>query len=227
MGLVVGIETSSPVTSVAVLRDGHVLGQGSHDDPRAHAEVIAELFAEHVMPHVTSTSVDAVVCGVGPGPYSGLRVGVSFARALAFAWSVPVLGVCSLDVIASEHWDETEVLGVSTDARRKERYWAIYRKGERVRGPRVSPDPENEHDARWITDDVPSAAAAVRLAESHGLAVPPALDFDVDDHGASGERTEIALRGRVLLPAVPLYLRGADVTLSNRLTHPGIDVVWV
>lgn len=231
MGLVIGIETSSAVTSVAVLRDGQVLGSGSHEDPRAHAEVIARLYSEHVMPHVHGGgAVEAVVCGVGPGPYSGLRVGVTFAQTLAFAWSVPAIGVCSLDAIAfadrDSHRESDGPLGVSTDARRRERYWAIYDAGVRIMGPRVSSEPEYDRAAHWITDEVPSAVAVAEYARFHGLTTPAPLVIDIDEHGSSGERTELALHGRKLLPPIPLYLRGADITVSHRAMRMGMDVVW-
>jgi len=238
------------VTSVAVVDGTTVVDEGSHDDPRAHAEVIGTLVERHVLPHVRTYGVDAVVCGIGPGPYSGLRVGVAFARGLALAWNVPVVGVCSLDVVAymhdayysdahysdvhykaSAHFGlaEGEVLGVTMDARRREWYWALYQSGVRIAGPRVSGDPQSQTSGAvtWSDHHVPSASAAGLFALSQGpLVTPDPLTVTWDDHGDAGHHTEAALRGRTLLPALPLYVRKADVTMSERITRPQVEVMW-
>ncbi len=79
--------------------------------------------------------VDAIVCGTGPGPFTGLRVGMVTAAALGHALNRPVHGVCTLDAIA--HDARPRPLLVVTDARRREVYWAAYdADGHRVRGPR-------------------------------------------------------------------------------------------
>jgi tRNA threonylcarbamoyl adenosine modification protein YeaZ len=77
----------------------------------------------------------AVVVGCGPGPFTGLRVGMATAAAYAHALDIPVYGVCSLDAIGV---DTTGEVLVVTDARRREVYWARYRDGLRIDGPAVS-----------------------------------------------------------------------------------------
>ena len=138
--MILAVDTSTELTSIAVTEGDTVLVERRHRDPRRHAEVTAPLLAE-VLGVVGPGGIRAVACGVGPGPYTGLRVGIATARALGLAWSVPVLGLCSLDAMAaawrSTHGDQS--VGVASDARRREVYWAVYgADGRRVRGPQVN-----------------------------------------------------------------------------------------
>ena len=82
------------------------------------------------------SDVDEVVVGMGPGPFTGLRVGIAFAQSFAFARQIPVRGVCSLDAIAAQV-NESDFI-VTVDARRKEVYWARYTNGVRVSEPAVN-----------------------------------------------------------------------------------------
>ena len=77
---------------------------------------------------------EQVVVGMGPGPFTGLRVGIAFARAFAAARNIPVIGICSLDAIVVDQDNYT----VAIDARRKEIYWATYKSGKRIEGPAVN-----------------------------------------------------------------------------------------
>jgi tRNA threonylcarbamoyl adenosine modification protein YeaZ len=145
--LVLALDTSSPAVSVALVdlerRDGGEVSWGrsatwQQVDPRRHGEllatgmraVLAELRADR-------TSIRAVAVGLGPGPFTGLRVGIVSGLAMADALGVPVYGCCSLDAVAA--WDEDEGPRlVVMDARRKEVYWAEYAgDGERLAGPSV------------------------------------------------------------------------------------------
>jgi tRNA threonylcarbamoyl adenosine modification protein YeaZ len=80
--------------------------------------------------------VDEVVVGMGPGPFTGLRVGIAFAQSFAVAREIPVRGVCSLDAIAAQIHEEDFIITV--DARRKEVYWARYTHGVRISDPAVN-----------------------------------------------------------------------------------------
>ena len=137
-----GIDTSTDVR-VGLADDTGVLASRAVTNTRAHAE--------QLMPLVTATLAGAgrrladiglIVVGVGPGPFTGLRVGVATAQTLGLALGVPVRGVCSLDAVAAGHAAEGEFLAVS-DARRREVYWARYAAdGRRLEGPAVSPASE-------------------------------------------------------------------------------------
>ncbi|MGV0370491.1 tRNA (adenosine(37)-N6)-threonylcarbamoyltransferase complex dimerization subunit type 1 TsaB [Corynebacterium parakroppenstedtii] len=102
-------------------------------DSRAHNEVLTPFIMECCDEvGVTPSDLDAVVVGVGPGPFTGLRVGMATAAAFGDALDIPVIGVCSLDglawnAIADAPQHEGETIIVATDARRREVYWATYR----------------------------------------------------------------------------------------------------
>jgi tRNA threonylcarbamoyladenosine biosynthesis protein TsaB len=140
--LVVGFDTATPAVSVAVHDGERVVAQASAADGRRHGELlmpmIAKVLADAGVPRADLT---AVAVGVGPGPYTGLRVGVVTARVLGAVLGIPVHGVCSLDIIAAAVTPPAgrEFL-VATDARRKEVYWARYdAAGRRLEGPLVGP----------------------------------------------------------------------------------------
>jgi tRNA threonylcarbamoyl adenosine modification protein YeaZ len=138
--------------------------------------------------------VEVVVTGLGPGPFTGLRVGVVTAATLADARDLPVVGVCSLDAIGAG------ARTVVTDARRKEVYWAAYGgDGGRVDGPGVA-RPEELPVGGPFTGDA-------RFADRLGAPVAPA---DVTTaalvRAAAAQLADPASAG----PLVPLYLRRPD-----------------
>ena len=138
--LVLGFDTATPAVSVALHDGERVLSAAAAVDARRHAELLAPMIAKVMADAgVARGDLGAVAVGVGPGPYTGLRVGVVTARVLGSVLGLPVYGVCSLDVIAASAGPGREFV-VATDARRKEVYWARYdAAGRRVAGPAVGP----------------------------------------------------------------------------------------
>jgi len=140
VGTVLAIDTATPAVVAGVLRrepDGTVstLAQRITVDAHAHAELLTpSVVAVLSDAGVRMTELSAVVVGCGPGPFTGLRVGVATAAAYGHALGIPVFGVCTLDAIACRTAGEVLVV---TDARRREVYWARYRDGERTGGPAV------------------------------------------------------------------------------------------
>ena len=105
-------------------------------DTRAHNEQLIPTIEQLLNDaSLTYPDLSAIVVGTGPGPFTGLRVGMATASALGVALGLPVHGVCTLDAIAQGR--EGEWL-VAIDARRKEVYWATYSEGRRVSGPEVT-----------------------------------------------------------------------------------------
>ena len=132
MSKVLAIDTSTSRTSVAIIENGTVLYSGYRDGATAHGPSLPALVQEGL----AVSDVDQVVVGMGPGPFTGLRVGIAFAQSFALARDIPVRGVCSLDAIAAQI-NESDFI-ITVDARRKEVYWARYTNGVRVGQPAVN-----------------------------------------------------------------------------------------
>jgi tRNA threonylcarbamoyl adenosine modification protein YeaZ len=132
MSKILAIDTSTSRTSVAIIENGTVVYSGYRDGATAHGPSLPALVQEGL----AVSDVDQVVVGMGPGPFTGLRVGIAFAQSFALAREIPVRGVCSLDAIATQISDDDFIITV--DARRKEVYWARYTNGVRVGQPAVN-----------------------------------------------------------------------------------------
>lgn len=211
--LVLAVDTSTPAVTAGVVRlTGDIvetLAQRIVVDARLHAEVltpnILECLAEA---NLAPADLEAVVVGVGPGPFTGLRVGMATAAAFGDALGLPVHGVCSLDGIAAEVSGEPSLL-VVTDARRREVYWAKYSAGERIGGPDVcAPDAVVDGDATATAGSRAHAALfdlpfrEVESPSPRGLVLAARA-------GLTGSQWPA--------PLVPLYLRRPDAkTIEER-----------
>ena len=131
---VLAIDTSVGV-SVAILRSNGGLTQSQAVDHGMQGELTAELISQVVANSgIEISEITDVVVGVGPGPFTGLRVGLVTAAVFAHARGIPIQGICSLDAIAFDYGKPCVVV---TDARRKELYWARY-EDKRIGEPQVS-----------------------------------------------------------------------------------------
>ena len=199
VNVVLAIDTATPAVTAGVVRRGaagvEVLGERVTVDPRAHAEQLTpNVLAALADAGVGMAGLDAVVVGCGPGPFTGLRVGMATAAAYGHALGLPVFGVCSLDAIGV---DTTGDVLVVTDARRREVYWARYHGGVRVEGPAVN-----------APTDVPSAVSAVAGSVEH------AALFDLPRLAPVAPTASGLVRvvdwTSPPEPLIPLYLRRPD-----------------
>ena len=124
------IDTATNRTSVGLFAGSDLIYSGFHDGATAHAEALPTLVAAALK---VNNEIDQVIVGMGPGPFTGLRVGIVFAQTFATARNIPWRGACSLDGIDVD----SDLYIVTTDARRKEVYWAKYENGTRIKGPEV------------------------------------------------------------------------------------------
>ncbi|PPG48589.1 MULTISPECIES: tRNA (adenosine(37)-N6)-threonylcarbamoyltransferase complex dimerization subunit type 1 TsaB [unclassified Rathayibacter] len=198
--MLLAIDTSSG-TSVAVVDSaGAVRSERTETDTMRHAEVVGRLIQEALeAAGVAPAGIEAVAVGMGPGPFTGLRVGIAAARAFALGRGVPTLPVVSHDAIALAALRHGRAAGflVVTDARRRELYWSAY-------------------------GGLDDQGLPVRLA-GPGLDKPPALPHPElprleAESVSAGELGVVAARlraaGRPGAADEPLYLRSPDVTLS-------------
>ncbi|WP_233213397.1 tRNA (adenosine(37)-N6)-threonylcarbamoyltransferase complex dimerization subunit type 1 TsaB [Mycobacterium hubeiense] len=197
---ILAIDTATPAVTAGIVRrtDGaiDVLAERVTVDARAHAEQLTpNVLAAIADAGLTVTDLDAVVVGCGPGPFTGLRVGMATAAAYGHALDIPVHGVCSLDAIGVDTAGDVLVV---TDARRREVYWARYRDGDRIAGPAVDKPA-----------DVPTDAQAVAGSPEHTvlfeLPRQPAMYPT-----AAGLVRVVADWSAEPAPLIPLYLRRPD-----------------
>ncbi len=210
--LILGLDTATDAVGVAVLdteRD-EVVGRAAHVGPAAHGEQLAPL-VERALARARVAPADLAAIGVGrgPGPYTGLRVGLAHAEVLGWALSIPVHGVCTLDVLAAEAVATrvtSEFLAV-TDARRREVYWARYAPGgQRIDGPAVD-----------RPDDVPGPGllALGSGAERYPDRFPHRSGPVDPDPGQLARLVATELREGTRPNVAPLYLRRPDAVAAT------------
>ena len=214
--LVLALDTATPASTAAV---AEVTGDGMRGiaerrtiDARSHGELLA--------PHIHATlgeagvrvaQLGAIVAGVGPGPFTGLRVGLVTAASMGQALGIPTYGVCSLDALGRAA-GPGRVL-VATDARRREVYHATYADGRRVGGPGVARPADVTVDAdRAVGEGALAYSDVFGVPIDELLLYPPgaalvALAADRIREGAAGE------------PLTPLYLRRPDAVASASRKH--------
>lgn len=217
---ILAIDTATAAVIAGVLRQGDdaridTLAERVTLGAHAHAELLTpNVLAAVDEAGVTLDQVDAVVVGCGPGPFTGLRVGMATAAAYGHALGVPVHGVCSLDAIGVQ---TTGAVLVVTDARRREVYWARYRDGVRVAGPGVAAAADVDTAGIDAVAGAPEQCALFALPRPGPVGPRPAeLPPFPDRPSAAGL---VAAVGNWAQPApqVPLYLRRPDAkTLAER-----------
>ncbi|MFJ7151946.1 tRNA (adenosine(37)-N6)-threonylcarbamoyltransferase complex dimerization subunit type 1 TsaB [Streptomyces sp. NPDC100445] len=137
--LLLALDTATPAVTVALHDGTDVIASSSHVDARRHGELLLPA-VDRVLTRagLKLEAVTGIVVGTGPGPYTGLRVGLMTADTFGLALGVPVYGVCTLDGLAHAAGVEKGPFVVATDARRKEVYWATYADPlTRLTGPAV------------------------------------------------------------------------------------------
>lgn len=196
-------DTATPQVSVALFDGTDVVAEAVSERAMKHGEQLAPLLTQVLgRAGIGRLDLTAIAVGAGPGPFTGLRVGLVTARTLGFALEIPVYAACSLDVIALEAAQTgivSEPFVVATDARRKEVYLASYDEaGNRLEGPAVA-KPES------VATDAPVVGPGAQLYPTE---FPNAAGLDRPAAGwlARGIATE---RFELLDPE-PLYLRRPD-----------------
>jgi tRNA threonylcarbamoyladenosine biosynthesis protein TsaB len=201
--LLLGLDTATPAVTVALHDGGQPLAQLVTVDAHRHAELLAPAIAKVIADAgAERRDLTGIAVGVGPGPYTGLRVGVVTAKVLGAALGIPVYGVCTLDVIAADVQCDGPFL-VATDARRRELYWAEYDETGRRSGPQVGPPAAIPGRALPAAGEGPLLYSDL-LPNGRGPTYPAAATLC---------RVAVAaLAGGqpLLLPVEPLYLRRPD-----------------
>ena len=213
--LVLGIDTATPACTVALAEvpdgaAGELVLRAAHEviDARRHGELLAPLIRQVLADGGAGVSdLGTVVCGLGPGPYTSLRVGIVTAAALADAAGIPAYGVCSLDGVGPL---PAGLVTVATDARRREVYVARYRDGRRVSGPAVVAP------ALVAAGLEPGERVVGAGGELYAAVFGAAYEPDGPRHPAAARLIARAAEDGLLttppVPLQPLYLRRPDAT---------------
>ncbi|KWT61420.1 tRNA (adenosine(37)-N6)-threonylcarbamoyltransferase complex dimerization subunit type 1 TsaB [Streptomyces sp. NRRL F-5755] len=205
--LLLALDTATPAVTVAVHDGSRVLAEERQVDARRHGELLLPAVDRALAEAgVKLDAVSDIVVGVGPGPYTGLRVGLVTAATFAAALDVPVHGLCTLDGIAyAAGLDEPFV--VATDARRKEVYWARYAD---ARTRLTEPAVDRPADIADQVGGVPAVGAGAVLYAGTFTGVRDGAP----EHQSAGALASLAAeklaRGEDMLPPQPLYLRRPD-----------------
>lgn len=199
--MLLAIDTSAGTSVAIVSDDGRMLAERSSDDTRRHAELIGPFLAEVLAAaEVDDARLTHVVAGIGPGPFTGLRVGIAAARAVALARGIPLLAVPSHEAVALQLLEGGVAAGrfaVITDARRREVAVTVF--AARLPLPTV----------------VEPAHLVARAAFAPTEGVTP---FEVHEIPAASLAHAALARlatGAAFPDPQPLYLRAPDVTLST------------
>ena len=211
--LLLAVDTATPAVTVALHDGSAVVAATSQVDARRHGELLLPA-VDRVLAEagVKLDAVTDVVVGVGPGPYTGLRVGLVTAAAFGSALSVPVHGVCTLDGLAYAAGlaGLQGPFAVATDARRKEVYWARYEDPLTRTG-----DPAVDRPA-----DIAEQLAGLPVVGAGAVLYPEAFpDARAPEHVSAGALAALAAErlaaGQELLPPQPLYLRRPDAQVPK------------
>ncbi len=209
--VLLALDTATEVVTVAVHDGARVVAHRTGTGARRHAEALVPLVsAALVDAGVAGPRLEAIWVGVGPGAYTGLRVGLATAQALGVVWAVPVHGACSLDALAVQAVGEqparcSDGVLVVTDARRRQVFWARYGPdGARVDGPAVDAPADVPHR------ELPSVGSG---ALAHPELFPSAMAPATPDASWLAQGVLEGIIGPE--PPTPLYLRRPDVTVGS------------
>lgn len=208
--LLLAVDTATPAVTVALHDGTSVLAAESQVDARRHGELLLPA-VDRVLDRagLKLDAVTEVVVGVGPGPYTGLRVGLVTALTFGSALGVPVRGLCTLDGLAYASGLE-EPFVVATDARRKEVYWARYADARtRLTEPAVD-----------RPADITERVAGLPAVGAGALLYPDSFpDARGPEHQSAAALASLAAErldaGGEFLPTVPLYLRRPDAQVPK------------
>lgn len=194
--MLLAIDTSAGTSVAIVDRDAGVLAVRDSADTRGHAEVIGTFMADCLAEAgVVPQQLSAVVAGVGPGPFTGLRVGMAAARVFALGVGKPALAIGSHDALAFGLSGPTLIV---TDARRREVYWSLY-------GP---PDA----DGLPLLLEGPALSTPDALLTPAGFARLEPTTVSAASLGLLAEA--MFTHGRAFATPEAQYLRSPDVTMS-------------
>jgi tRNA threonylcarbamoyladenosine biosynthesis protein TsaB len=206
--LILGLDTCLSACSVAVLDGERVLASASEIMARGHQERLAPM-AERVMAEagVPFDKLDRIGVTVGPGSFTGLRVGIAFAKGLAAALSIPAVGVGTLEALAAE---AEGLVFAAIDARRSQ----VYLQGFEAGKPLMAPDGLDLDTAAARLAELATGRPLTLVGSGAALLAPvlPGATVVLAE-GADARQVARLAAGKPVTPLNPLYLRAPDARL--------------
>jgi tRNA threonylcarbamoyladenosine biosynthesis protein TsaB len=240
--IVLGIETATAVCGAAIVGDGNLIAHHSEEAQYVHSERLLVLIGEcYTALEKTSGAPDAIAVSIGPGSFTGLRIGLSVAKGLAYAGNIPLVAVPTLEALAwrvvrDGHAGPDELLMPMIDARRDEVYTAVYRYRADRLVEVVPPAAHHCADCPALVSDIRSAIIipgdgaekfGVYLQQSHpGLASryrilsPEAGSCSAAAVAMLGERSAVNGDFNNTATIEPLYVKEFQTLVNTQ--HPGV-----
>ena len=122
---ILGIETATRAASVAVIADGKVLAESVRESPQSFSETLMPQVEEVIRTSGAFKKIDAVAVSIGPGSFTGLRIGLATAKALAYAWGIKIIGVPTL-LAMSYNFPNAKVVSL-IDAQKNRAYYQLFK----------------------------------------------------------------------------------------------------
>lgn len=224
--MLLALDTATGAIGAAVVADAQIRSEVTHQDSRRHGELLAPAIQEALSKAgVGVGDLSAVIVGVGPGPFTGLRVGIVSGLVLGQVRGIPVHGVCSLDALAAQAVQDQaggDHFLVASDARRKEVYWAEYvvdqGRARRTSGPGVA----RAADLPEATRVLPAVGRGpllydvlTRASDQAPVDVSPGMLGLLAEAAIAAGEAPGDLADGILLPPEPLYLRRPDAAVPG------------
>ena len=219
---ILGIETSTRAASVAVVSDGKILAETVRESPQSFSETLMPLVEEVVKSSDTFGKIDAVAVSIGPGSFTGLRIGLATAKSLAYAWRTKIIGVSTL-LAMSYNFPFAKVLPL-VDAQKNRAYCQLFENGEPVTQAQVKPIDTAIVEAAETDGEIFLCGDVL-----HKIKIPLPANVKIAPPNLRMPRAScVALCGKILLDAgradnvmnlEPLYIRRAEAEVLWERRH--------
>ena len=221
---ILGIDTATRAASVAVIFDGKILAESLRESPQSFSETLLPQVEEVIKISDAFEKIDAVAVSIGPGSFTGLRIGLATAKALSYAWDAKIIGVPTLQVLAQNFPTNAAEVMPLIDAQKNRAYRQIFCGGEPVTKLEVKPIDEAVAEAGRRDAEIFLCGDALNKIK---IPLPPNVKI-APPNLRIPRAACVALRGKILLDAgkvdnvmnlEPLYVRRAEAEVLWERRH--------
>lgn len=210
---ILGIDTATRAASVAVIFDGKILAETVRESPQSFSETLMPQVEEVIKVSGAFRKIDAVAVSMGPGSFTGLRIGLATAKALAYAWGIKIIGVPTLDALAY-NFPAAKVLPL-IDAQKNRAYCQLFSDANAMTELEVRPIDEAVAELAKVDGEIFLCGDVL-----HKIKISLPMNVKIAPPNLKMPRaSSVALLGKILLEAgkianvmnlEPLYIRRAE-----------------